>query len=258
MGLRFKKSVKIAPGVKLNLNKKSASVTLGTKGAHYTVNTKGKKTKSVGIPGSGISYVSSTNDSQSNSSVPLQNTENEKLSPKKGRGCLTAIIIVFIIGGIFYFLGFGNDKPEKITLSVSSKTYNINESVPVILNVDPKDADIENMTCESSGGKFVNNDGKLFFTATQEGDYTLSVACKDIESNTLNITIENKKTMVESNKQEKETTNQIQQPQEKMVWISSNGGKYHSRSSCSAMENPQQITLSEAENMGLTPCKKCH
>ena len=37
MGLRFKKSIKIAPGVKLNLNKNSTSVTFGVRGAHYTV-----------------------------------------------------------------------------------------------------------------------------------------------------------------------------------------------------------------------------
>ena len=57
MGLRFKKSIKIAPGVKLNLNKNSTSVTFGARGAHYTVNSKGKKTASIGIPGTGISYV---------------------------------------------------------------------------------------------------------------------------------------------------------------------------------------------------------
>lgn len=60
MGLKFRKSIKVAPGVKLNLNKNSASVTVGTKGAHYTVNTSGKKTTSAGIPGTGISYVSTT------------------------------------------------------------------------------------------------------------------------------------------------------------------------------------------------------
>ena len=49
------------------------------------------------------------------------------------------------------------------------------------------------------------------------------------------------------------------QPQEEMVWISTNGGtKYHSRSSCSNMDNPQQITISQAEARGFTPCKKCH
>ena len=55
MGLRFRKSIKMAPGVKINFNKKSISATVGTRGAHYTVNSKGKRTASVGIPGTGIS-----------------------------------------------------------------------------------------------------------------------------------------------------------------------------------------------------------
>lgn len=48
------------------------------------------------------------------------------------------------------------------------------------------------------------------------------------------------------------------QPQEPIVWIPASGSKYHSNSSCSNMNNPTQVTLSEAQNMGLTPCKKCY
>lgn len=51
MGLRFRKSFKVAPGVKVNLNKKSTSVTFGGKGVHKTYSSSGKKTTSVGIPG---------------------------------------------------------------------------------------------------------------------------------------------------------------------------------------------------------------
>lgn len=60
MGLRFRKSFKIAPGVKLNLNKKSAGITFGGKGAHFTMNTKGKNTTSVGVPGTGLYYSSTS------------------------------------------------------------------------------------------------------------------------------------------------------------------------------------------------------
>lgn len=60
MGMRFRKSFKVAPGVKINLNKKSSSVTFGGKGAHYTINSNGRKTRSVGIPGTGISYSETT------------------------------------------------------------------------------------------------------------------------------------------------------------------------------------------------------
>lgn len=45
MGLRFRKSFKIAPGVKLNFGKKSQSITFGGKGVHYTINSKVKQLK---------------------------------------------------------------------------------------------------------------------------------------------------------------------------------------------------------------------
>ena len=61
MGFRFRKSFKIAPGVKFNLNKKSHSFTFGGKGMHYTVNSDGKRTKSFWIPGSGLYYTETKN-----------------------------------------------------------------------------------------------------------------------------------------------------------------------------------------------------
>ena len=46
-------------------------------------------------------------------------------------------------------------------------------------------------------------------------------------------------------------------PSETMVWIPKSGSKYHSYSGCSNMKNPTQITRSQAEARGYTPCKKC-
>ena len=44
-----------------------------------------------------------------------------------------------------------------------------------------------------------------------------------------------------------------------MVWIPTNGGtKYHSKSNCSNMKDPQKMTKQEAIDMGYEPCKKCH
>ncbi len=54
--LRFRKSIKILPGVRLNFNKKSMSITAGFKGYHVTVNNKGGVSQTVGIPGTGLSY----------------------------------------------------------------------------------------------------------------------------------------------------------------------------------------------------------
>ena len=55
MGLIFRRSVRLLPGLKLNFGKKGTSVTVGTKGAHMTYG-KGRKTASVGVPGTGIYY----------------------------------------------------------------------------------------------------------------------------------------------------------------------------------------------------------
>lgn len=65
MGLRFRKSYKVAPGVKVNLNKKSTSVTFCGKGAHHTVSSTGKKSTSVGLPGTGMYYTSSSGGTSS-------------------------------------------------------------------------------------------------------------------------------------------------------------------------------------------------
>ncbi|MET9879329.1 DUF4236 domain-containing protein [Actinacidiphila glaucinigra] len=51
MPLRFRKSFRVLPGVRLNINKRSLSVTTGSKGVHHTVNTRGERTESVDLPG---------------------------------------------------------------------------------------------------------------------------------------------------------------------------------------------------------------
>jgi len=56
---------------------------------------------------------------------------------------------------------------------------------------------------------------------------------------------------------EKDNTNDNQAASGDMVWIPNSGSKYHSRSGCSNMKNPRQVTKQEAENEGYEPCKKC-
>lgn len=63
MGFKFRKSIKIAPGVKMNVGKRGVGVSVGGKGLRYSVNTSGRRTTTVGVPGSGLSY-SSTNSSR--------------------------------------------------------------------------------------------------------------------------------------------------------------------------------------------------
>lgn len=52
---RFRRSIKILPGVRWNIGKKSSSLSFGGRGFHYTVGSGGSRT-TAGIPGTGLSY----------------------------------------------------------------------------------------------------------------------------------------------------------------------------------------------------------
>lgn len=97
--LRFRRSVKILPGVRINLNKKSTSVTFGGKGAKYTVSSTGRRTSTVGIPGTGISY---TETSKKKESPPIayqspQNNETGKVGVGKTFLIFSGVLIFIII-----------------------------------------------------------------------------------------------------------------------------------------------------------------
>lgn len=58
MPMRFRKSMKVAPGVRLSLGGKSASLRVGGKHFGASVGTSGRKTVSGSLPGTGLGFVS--------------------------------------------------------------------------------------------------------------------------------------------------------------------------------------------------------
>jgi hypothetical protein len=55
MGFRFRRSIRLLPGIRVNLSKSGASASVGVRGAHVTVG-HGKVRETVGLPGSGLSH----------------------------------------------------------------------------------------------------------------------------------------------------------------------------------------------------------
>ncbi len=55
MGMRFRKSIKILPGIRVNLGMSGLSATIGARGASVSVGNRGMYSN-IGIPGSGISF----------------------------------------------------------------------------------------------------------------------------------------------------------------------------------------------------------
>ena len=77
MGWRYRKSVTLFPGVRVNFGMKSASLSLGGKGFRTTYSTTGRVTKSFGIPGTGLSYVTTSNRKK-NTSSPSRGRTNTR------------------------------------------------------------------------------------------------------------------------------------------------------------------------------------
>lgn len=106
MGSRFRRSFKIAPGVRVNLNKKSASVSFGPKGLKHTVSTTGKSHTTVGIPGTGLSYTTSSGGKssgrQTTASIPAA---QRPTSPKSKTVALLLCIFLGFFGAHRFYVG---------------------------------------------------------------------------------------------------------------------------------------------------------
>lgn len=57
MGLRFRKSISLCKGVRLNVGKTGVSISAGIPGFRKTIHSSGRVTTTAGIPGSGLYYV---------------------------------------------------------------------------------------------------------------------------------------------------------------------------------------------------------
>ncbi|MGH8226986.1 MAG: DUF4236 domain-containing protein [Steroidobacteraceae bacterium] len=56
MGLRYYRRIHLVPGVRVNLGTRGVSVSVGHRGAWYTTGSHGRRTATLGIPGSGLRY----------------------------------------------------------------------------------------------------------------------------------------------------------------------------------------------------------
>jgi hypothetical protein len=102
MGFRFRKSFKIAPGVKLNVGKKSMGVSVGAKGFRTSVNTSGRRTTTVGIPGTGLSY---TSTSSSGTKKKQTHPHEVQVVPKNKTIALLLCVFLGYFGGHQFYVG---------------------------------------------------------------------------------------------------------------------------------------------------------
>jgi len=91
MTFRFRRSIKIMPGVRLNVGKRGVSASVGVRGAHVTVGKDGTRS-TVGIPGTGASWT----EYRPHASPPI--VQPPAVTPRRSSaGPLWSIAIVLVV-----------------------------------------------------------------------------------------------------------------------------------------------------------------
>ena len=288
MGLRFSKSIKLGKHTRLNLNKKSFGVSFGGKGARFTLNSKGRRTSTFGIPGTGLSYTTASGGkkkSRSKSKAKGRKVCGSSTGAAKPSGCLivaACIGIIFIMICLVMAVVIGKNKNgngSSITLewtqsdiSVNSKAYipnlylkvdgkKANEISPPeiqisnndICKIEYKDSNYAQVIYEIIPLK----DGFADITATYDGvtsePVTITVDMGEKVETTTATTTE-----TETKPPETTTETTTTAKQQEIVYITPTGDKYHTKSCRYYSDSCMAMTKEQAIQAGYTACDVCH
>jgi hypothetical protein len=114
MGFRFRKSIKIAPGIRLNISKRGQSLSIGGRGGTTNISKRGIR-QAFGIPGTGLSYSRMVGKGKqrgsrdASSQVGLRAGNGTRgAGSKLGLGCVLVLVLVVILA-VCAAVGSGNE-----------------------------------------------------------------------------------------------------------------------------------------------------
>ena len=115
MGFRFRRSIGIIPGLKLNISKSGISTSIGGRGATINFSRRGTRT-TVGIPGTGLSY---STLSSADGASEFQPASSFADGTKRNGGC--ALSLIAILGFAIIVAIFSNAKNPAPPAAVQTK-----------------------------------------------------------------------------------------------------------------------------------------
>nr|DAL70037.1 MAG TPA: Protein of unknown function (DUF4236) [Caudoviricetes sp.] len=80
MGMRFRKSIKLIGGTKLNLSKSGIGISTGVKGFRISKNTSGRSRVTASLPGTGLSYTKEYGSSGNSQSATTHHSHSHSYS----------------------------------------------------------------------------------------------------------------------------------------------------------------------------------
>ncbi len=105
MGFRFRRSLRIAPGLRINLSRSGVSTSIGRRGAWFTFGPRGTR-ETIGVPGSGVYY---TAQQQPHPEQAPHLQQPASVSPRGGSLMLGLIILalLLLVAASFLWVTFG-------------------------------------------------------------------------------------------------------------------------------------------------------
>ena len=286
MGLRFRKSVKLGKNTRLNIGKKSIGISTGVKGARTSINSSGRRTSSVGIPGTGISYVSS-NSGKTKKKKTSSKGASQSQSATKG-GCIIGVIIILIISALIVFVKqtiTGKQikslewQRSSATITDQEYTHTIKLSVKGDYDADELDPDKFIISCSDNTVckiQYMNaNYLSVEFNVRplKSGIVNVTASYEDIKSDPIELTVNTKTDNESSSKPDvttkttetephqeettKTTTTTTTRADEAIVFITPEGDKYHNKSCRYYSDDCTTMKEKDAKKSGYTACKVC-
>lgn len=275
MGLNFRKSIKIAPGVKLNLGKKSAGISLGGKYGGVSFNSRTGARARVSAPGTGFSYTTklgSTEKSATTSSSSSKKSGGCLMSCLKGLGFLILLPLGWIYG--IYWLLVKRKKLDDNPEQQKSQTLKVSilsalSFLLLLFGTCSPESSGDAIISTELNTEYINSEyvsTEVSDTISTEILETISTEVlteipNEIIATTESTEISTSTPIIETEAPAVVAPVSTQAPstekEEVLVWIDDTAARYHKKNGC-GMNNAYQVTLDEAIAKGKTPCKRCY
>lgn len=291
MGWRFHKSTKVGP-FRLNFSKKGVGWSVGAGGVRYTHRADGRRTVTSTIRGTGLSYVTDLGKAKPKAEPDHKLLDqastmgHSDFTPESGgsgssgggkgpgHGCLWWVVAIlfwpFSLSIWFWRSSFVSSKALKagilavawvlILLAGGSSDDTTDSSLSIASSSTASSmiaasSEVQEEEESSAGEPASSQEQQDAAPASEPAASAASESAPAASSEAAAAPAP-----VETTPAPVVTTPAPAEPQQQevLVWISATGSKYHSRASCSNMKNPSQVTLEQAQALGLTPCKKCY
>ena len=227
MGMRFRKSIKLGGGTKLNLSKSGVGVSTGVKGFRVSKNTSGRSRVTSSLPGTGLSYVNEFGSSgiPAGDSTPSSGTSSGSSGkgPKKNRGKLIGSLVMILL--VLVLIGLARSCVRKIGDFLSPS----NDKPAVVQQEEQEPQEAAEPKTE---------------VTTQPNAQTPQDTPQTV-------------TQPEAPKQEQPVQQEEFKDEERMVYITPAGEKYHKKTCRMIKGDCAEIGINDAIARGYTACGVC-